>query len=135
MSIKSFFGKGLASMLEAHQANLNRTAALGAQVREATDMERMFGNASPAIVAFKIENGYVVRTLNMEDAYHGARPRGFVFCKDHAEIAEHIVTSEAKRKMGISEEYQQDMFAAEKAHALATQKPYRNAIAGSSFRP
>lgn len=134
MSIKSFFGKGLASMLEAHHRKYATES--GPQVREATEMERMFGNASPAIVAFKIENGYVVRTLDMEAAYHGARQRGFHFCKDHAEIAEHIVTSEAKRKMGISEEYQQDMFAAEKARAIATQKPYRgNAIIGSSIRP
>jgi hypothetical protein len=122
MSIKSFFGKGLASMLEAHQGNLNRAAALGAQVRESTEMERMFGNCSPAVVAFKIENGYVVRTIDQEVAYHGGRQRGFTYCKDHQEIAEHIIATEMKRKLGVrDEEYQQEMFAAEKARAVAMQ--------------
>jgi hypothetical protein len=120
MSIKSFFGKGLASLLEAHQDRTNRTLA-GAQMRESTDMERMFGNCSPAVVAFRINNGFVVRTMNQEDAYVGSRTGGFTYCKDHAEIAEHIVASEVKRKLNIGEEYQQEMFAAEKARAVAMQ--------------
>ncbi len=119
MSIKSFFGKGLASMLQAHQEQTNRT--LGAQVAIATDMERMFGNCSPAVVAFRIENGFVVRTVHQEEAYEGRRQGGFTYCKDHQEIAEHIIASETKRKFGIGEEYQQDMFAAEKARAVAIQ--------------
>ncbi len=119
MSIKSFFGKGLASMLEAHQERANRT--LGAQVREATEMERLFGGASPAVVAFRINNGFVVRTIDMDANYVGGRSTGFTYCKDHQEIAEHIISAEAKRKLGIGEEYQQDMFAAEKARAVAMQ--------------
>ena len=118
MSIKSFFGKGLASMLQAHQEQTNRT--LGAQVAVATDMERMFGNCSPAVVAFRIENGFVVRTVHQEEAYEGRRQGGFTYCKDHQEIAEHIISAEAKRKLGIGE-YQQEMFAAEKARAVAMQ--------------
>jgi len=119
MGIKSFFGKGLASLLDAHHNNANRL--IGTQVTAATDMERMFGNCSPAVVAFKIANGYVVRTVHHEEAYQGLRQGGFTYCKDHAEIAEHIVASEAKRKLGIGEEYQQEMFAAEKARAVAMQ--------------
>ena len=71
-------------------------------------MESAFNGASPAIVAFKIENGFVVRTLDMSEALVGSRQRGFHFCKDHQEIAEHIVASEAKRKLGIGE--QQELF-------------------------
>lgn len=92
----------------------------GAQIRESTDMERMFGNCAPAVVAFKIENGFVVRTVDMETAIVGSRQQGFTYCKDHQEIAEHIIASEARRKMGIGE-YQQEMFAAEKARAVAMQ--------------
>ncbi len=106
-------------MLEAHQERANRT--LGAQVREATEMERLFGGASPAIVAFRINNGFVVRTIDMDANYVGGRSTGFTYCKDHQEIAEHIISAEAKRKLGIGEEYQQDMFAAEKARAVAMQ--------------
>jgi hypothetical protein len=118
MSIKSFFGKGLASLLNEHHKHVNTLA--GEQVAVATDMERMFGNCSPAVVAFKIENGFVVRTVNQEEMYEGRRQGGFTFCKDHHEIAEHIISAEAKRKLGIGE-YQQEMFAAEKARAVAMQ--------------
>jgi hypothetical protein len=119
MSIKSFFGKGLASMLQAHQLHTNQL--IGAMQPQVTsDMERMFGNCSPAVVAFKIENGFVVRTVNQEEMYEGRRQGGFTFCKDHQEIAEHIISAEAKRKLGIGE-YQQEMFAAEKARAVAMQ--------------
>jgi hypothetical protein len=119
MGIKSFFGKGLASLLEAHHGENNRL--LGAQVTAATEMERMFGNCSPAVVAFKIENGFVVRTVSQSELYEGKRQSGFHFCKDHQAIAEHIVASEAKRKLGIGEEYIQEHYAAEKARAVAMQ--------------
>lgn len=121
MGIKSFFGKGLASMLQAHQEHTNRVLGEQAQLRASTDMERMFGNCSPAVVAFRIENGFVVRTMHQEEVYEGKRQGGFTYCKDHQAIAEHIVASEAKRKLGIGEEYQQEMFAAEKARAVAMQ--------------
>ena len=119
MGIKSFFGKGLMSMLQAHQDQANR--ALGAQATISTDMERMFGSVNPAVVAFRISNGYVVRTMDTHSDIVGSRSSGFHYCKDHQEIAEHIVASEAKRKLGIGEEYQQEMFAAEKARAVAMQ--------------
>lgn len=90
------------------------------QLRESTDMDRMFGNCAPAVVAFKIENGFVVRTVDMDANIHGMRQPGFTYCKDHHEIAEHIIANEARRKMGIGE-YQQEMFAAEKARAVAMQ--------------
>lgn len=80
----------------------------GAQVRESTQMERMFGNCSPAVVAFKIENGFVVRTLDMRREMEGHMQGGFHYCKDHQEIAEHIIATEAKRKLGLGE--QQEMF-------------------------
>ncbi len=91
------------------------------QIRETTEMERMFGSNAPAVVAFKINNGFVVRTVDTHSDMVGMRHTGFTYCKDHQEIAEHIIASETKRKFGIGEEYQQDMFAAEKARAVAIQ--------------
>ena len=86
----------------------------------------MFNGCMPAMVAFKIDNGYVVRSMSADELYSGGRVGGFTFCKDHAEIAEHIVASEAKRKLGVGE--QQEMFQerAMKAQAVAAQTPMTN---------
>ncbi len=101
MSLRGFFSKGLASLLQTHQAEANR---LVENVRVSTDMERMFGNCAPAVVAFKIENGFVVRTLDMRRETGGMTNGGFHYCKDHQEIAEHIIATEAKRKLGLGEQ-------------------------------
>ena len=103
MSIKGWFAKKMmAAMREVNEVEQNTTG-----LRASTDMERMFGNCNPAIVAFRIENGFVVRTVHPEEAYEGRRQGGFTYCKDHAEIAEHIVASEVRRKL-VGE--QQEMF-------------------------
>lgn len=119
MGIKQWFGKGIMSMLEAHQGQRNNILG-SAQPQMTTEMERMFGNCSPVVVAFKIENGFVVRTVSQAELYEGKRQSGFHYCKDHIEIAEHIIASETKRKLGIGE-YLEEHYAAEKAHAVATQ--------------
>lgn len=115
MSLRGFFGKGLASLLQTHQAEANR---LVDNVRVSTDMERMFGNCAPAVVAFKIENGFVVRSLDLRREMEGMTNGGFHYCKDHQEIAEHIIATEAKRKLGLGE--QQELFA-ERAYAQPAQ--------------
>ena len=116
MSLRGFFGKGLASLLQTHQAEANR---LVDNVRVATDMERMFGNCAPAVVAFKIENGFVVRTLDLRREMEGMTNGGFHYCKDHQEIAEHIIATEAKRKLGLGE--QQELFEKRAYQAQAAQ--------------
>jgi hypothetical protein len=118
MGIKQWFGKSLVSLINDAQKD-----AYPPEVRPSTDMERMFGNCTPAMVAFRINNGFVVRTVHPEEAYEGRRQGGFTYCKDAQEISEHIVASEARRKLGIQEsnEAQQDMFAMEKARAVAMQ--------------
>ena len=62
----------------------------------------MFSNNMAAMVAFKIDNGFVVRTMNPDDAIHGARMPGFVYCADHQAIADHLIASSVKDKMGIA---------------------------------
>ena len=74
----------------------------------------MFRNNMAAMVAFKIDNGYVVRTMNPDEAYSGARMPGFVYCADHQAIADHIVSSAMKDKLGV----QSDMFEKEKQAAV-----------------
>lgn len=127
MSIKAFFGKGLASLLNEHHKQSN-TLIGASQAQVATDMERMFGNCAPAVVAFKIENGFVVRTLDMRCEMEGHIKGGFHYCKDHQEIAEHIITSETKRKLGIrDEEYLKEHLAAERSRAVAMQGGFAQA--------
>ena len=103
MSVKAFFGKSIASMLQAYQNTANETLAAQAQIRAATDMERMFGNCTPTMVAFKIDNGFVVRSVDTRREMEGhMSDGGFYYCKDHQEIAEHLIALEAKRKMGLT---------------------------------
>jgi hypothetical protein len=69
-----------------------------AEVRQSTSMERMFGDCAPAVVAFKIDNGYVVRTVQTSPEYDRVAS-GFVYCKDHQAIADHIVSEAAREKV------------------------------------
>lgn len=78
----------------------------------------MFQNNMAAMVAFKIDNGFIVRTMNPEEAYSGARMPGFVYCADHQAIADHLVSSAMKDKLGV----QSDMFEKEKQ---AAQRQYQ----------
>jgi len=67
-------------------------------------LDRMFAECLPAMVAFKIDNGYVVRVIDTSNEVQlgGARMSGFHYCKDHAAIADHIVTESAKEKLGLT---------------------------------
>ena len=78
------------------------------EVRRTTATEELFGRHVPAVVAFKINNGFVVQSNdNTTIAQYGeVRSSGFTFCKDAEAIAEHIVTSAVKEKLGV----QQEMF-------------------------
>jgi hypothetical protein len=75
-------------------------------VREATSIERLLGGATPTIMAFKINNGFVVQTSDASAQYGEIRHTGFTFCQDAEAIAQHIVTSAMKEKLGV----QQEMF-------------------------
>ena len=128
MGIKNWIGKSLLNLL---QETKQREVAQSSRTQSA--MTDMLTSSAPAIMAWKINNGFIVRTMDSQAAYVGSQVGGFHFCKDHAEIAQHIVSSEAKRKLGIGEEYQQDMFAAEKARAVATQRNVVGAPIGRSI--
>lgn len=75
-------------------------------VREATSIERLLGGATPAIMAYKINNGFVVQISDATAQYGEIRHTGFTFCQDAEAIAQHIVTSAMKEKLGV----QQEMF-------------------------
>lgn len=88
--MKAWIGSLIYKCIRAHD---NREAA-GSLPRESsrrsrTLQERLEHNM-PSLVAFRIENGFVVETES-----------GMVFCKGAQEIAEAVVNAEAKQKLGI----------------------------------
>ena len=101
----------------------------GPQLAEARTnrLHDMFQSNMAAMVAFKIDNGYVVRTMNPDAAIHGARMPGFVYCADHQAIADHLVSSAMRDKLGV----QSDMFEKEKQ---AAQRQYVVTQAGAINR-
>lgn len=119
MSIRGYFGKKLMSLLR-HAEQLDAVPT----PRVHNDMERMFGSVAPAIVAFRIDNGFVVRTINQQELYEGGMVGGFTYCKDHSAIAEHIVAAEVKRKLvgGQQEMFSKPVGIVGQAHAQVKQR-------------
>jgi hypothetical protein len=90
------------------QAALREMHDQAPEVRRTTATEEMFGRQIPAVVAFKINNGFVVQANDSSHVaqYGEVRSSGFTYCKDAEAIAEHIVTSAVREKIGV----QQEMF-------------------------
>ena len=85
-----------------------------AENRTTSRLGDMLSESGAAIVAFQIDNGFVVRTMNRHADIVGSRSPGFTYCADHQAIADHIVTSAMVRKLGV----QSDMFEKEKEAAV-----------------
>lgn len=73
----------------------------------------MLADSGAALVAFQIDNGFVVRTMNRNADIVGSRIPGFTYCADHQAIADHLVSSAMRDKLGV----QSDMFEKEKQAA------------------
>lgn len=62
-------------------------------------------SVSPDISAYKIANGYLVRTPTRGAQLGTQRQDELVFCKDHKEIADHLVTKVTRDTLaGISQQ-------------------------------
>ena len=62
-------------------------------------------SVSPDISAYKISNGYLVRTSQRDYRIGEVRKDDLVFCKDHKEIADHLVTKITRDKLdGIGQQ-------------------------------
>jgi hypothetical protein len=59
--------------------------------------EAMHG--TPSIQAYRISNGYIVRVFDVDAFHSGMRVPDMTFCKDHKEVAEHIVARSAVEKL------------------------------------
>lgn len=99
------------------QAAYEGLQAQGPQLAENRTSSRlgdMLADSGAAVVAFQIDNGFVVRTMNRNSDIVGSRSPGFTYCADHQAIADHIVSSAMKDKLGV----QSDMFEKEKQAAV-----------------
>jgi len=79
---------------------------LEASMRSTNRLQDMLSESGASIVAFQIENGFLLRTLRNNENAIGGRYPGFVYCADHQAIADHIVSAAVKEKLGV----QQEMF-------------------------
>ena len=77
-----------------------------ASMRSTNRLQDMLSESGASIVAFQIENGFLVRTLRNNENAIGGRYPGFIYCADHQAIADHIVSSAVREKLGV----QQEMF-------------------------
>lgn len=106
-------------MIKAFKRWLAKAAyeGLGEQPKEASQPSRlgdMMMDSGAALIAFQIENGFVVRTMNRHNDIVGSRNPGFTYCADHQAIADHLISSAMKDKLGV----QSDMFEKEKQAAV-----------------
>ena len=79
---------------------------LEASMRSTNRLQDMLSESGASIVAFQIENGFLVRTMRHNEEKLGGRYPGFIYCADHQAIADHIVSSAVREKLGV----QQEMF-------------------------
>lgn len=95
-------------MIRAFKKWLAEAAYEGLHQTEATTrinkLHDMFSNNMAAMVAFKIDNGYVVRCMAPSSEPPPGRSHGFVYCPDHQAIADYIVSSAMKDRLGIQSE-------------------------------
>jgi hypothetical protein len=96
-------------------------------VQRTNKLHDMFQNNMAAMVAFKIDNGYVVRCMNLDIAYGGERTPGFAYCADHQAIADHLVSSAMRERLGV----QQDMFAEQRKQVNSVRNSQTAGLVGA----
>ncbi len=121
-------------MIKAFKKWLAKAAYEGAQangpmesIRSTNRLQDMLSESGASIVAFQIENGFLVRTLRHNEDRIGGRYPGFVYCADHQAIADHIVSSAMKDRLGV----QQDMFAEQRKQVNIVPKSKTAGLVGT----
>ena len=120
MGIKQWFGRSLLSMIQEVQQPME-------SMRSTNRLQDMLSESGASIVAFQIENGFLVRTLRHNEDRIGGRYPGFVYCADHQAIADHIVSSAMKDRLGV----QQDMFAEQRKQVNIVRKSQAAGLVGT----
>ena len=120
MGIKQFLGRSLLSLIQDTQQPME-------SIRSTNRLQDMLSESGASIVAFQIENGFLVRTLRHNEDRIGGRYPGFVYCADHQAIADHIVSSAMKDRLGV----QQDMFAEQRKQVNIVPKSKTAGLVGT----
>lgn len=97
------------------------------EVKRTDKLHDMLSHNMAALVAFRINNGYLVRVMNPEDELKGRMHAGFTYCADHQAIADHLIASSARDKLGI----QQELFQTETSNQVDLGKLIRKNIVSS----
>lgn len=77
-----------------------------ATLRETREANSVLSESGPAIMAYRISNGYIVRTFDRSVLNNTMKMPTLTYCKDHSEIAEHIVAEQARSALGVGHQYE-----------------------------
>ena len=69
----------------------------------------VLGESSPSIMVYRIGNGYVMRTFDRSLLNQTMKMPVLTYCKDHTEIAEHIVAEQARTTLGVGHQYEMNL--------------------------
>jgi len=67
------------------------------------------GESGPSIMVYRIGNGYVIRTFDRALLNQPMKMPVLTYCKDHTEIAEHIVAEQARTTLGVGHQYEMNL--------------------------
>ena len=100
----NFIKKWIAKIAHDGLNQLDVQREMQREMQHANKLHDMFQNNMAAMVAFKIDNGYVVRCMNPDTLVAGERVPGFTYCAGHQAIADHLVSSAMKDRLGVQQE-------------------------------
>lgn len=117
-------------MIKAFKRWLAKAAHEGKEVVQPSRLGDMMMDSGATFIVFQINNGFVVRTRNQHNDIVGSHNPNFVYCADHQAIADYLISSAMKDKLGV----QSDMFEKEKqaAQHQYTSSQLRGAVAVQS---
>lgn len=68
--------------------------------------EAVLGESGPSIVAYRISNGFIVRTVDRSMFNKTMAMPALTYCKDHTEVAEHLIAEQARNALGVGHQYE-----------------------------
>jgi len=78
-------------------------------MREAAGAISALGGSGPGLMVYRIGNGYVIRTFDRALLHQPMKMPVLTYCKDHTEIAEHIVAEQARTTLGVGHQYEMNL--------------------------
>lgn len=76
------------------------------EVKRAHYIGGSLSETAAAISAYKISNGFIVRTIDKSVINRSMQLPQFTFCKDQKEIADFIIAESARHALGVGQQYE-----------------------------